>query len=309
VSYSSFDAATGAINDRGFNSYSIQDNRRGGGGNLGSFSGEDRVSRGFNALNEARPVRQGFAGGLSNFMRSGGLLGSILGRGQVFGYNGPQGAVSPFVDMINGGGAGMAGDTFEGGLLSGMLNRAGVRPMGYQSRQGQAMMTPQQVRAQMGNAPSVMAPPPVSTPSTAYRPAAQPSAMPQPMPTRLPINMQGMVQGSGQTPATGYVSSAGPAPASMTTAPMQPIQFGGQSAAPRPYVDVGMSDVGTVRPGVSRGSGRVPPMQGFTPNVSTLSTPRPAGMGLGPDPARAAAVRNFVDMQRRAFQSQGLLPR
>jgi hypothetical protein len=293
VSYRSFDAATSGINDRGFNSYSIQDNRRGGGGNLGSFSGEDRVSRGFGALNEARPVRQGVAGG---------LLGNML-RTRPFGVMGTSGArTGVLADMLNGGGQGASGNTFQGGLLSALMNRAGIRPAGFQSRQMQPQMTLEEVRAQMGNAPSVMAPPPVSTPSTAYRPAAQPSSMPQPMyaPRGRPAPMSA---------SPDYFTPGVPAPMGMTTAPMQPTQFGGQVAAPRPYVDVGMSDVGMVRPGISRGSGRVPPLQGFTPNASTLSTPRPAGMGLGPDPARASAVRNFVDMQRRALQSQGLLGR
>jgi hypothetical protein len=294
VSYGSFDAATSGINDRGFNSYSIQDNRRGGGGSLGSFSGDDRVSRGFAALNEARPVRQGFGG----LFGGGGLLGGILG-GQRFGYANPQGQrVTALQDMFNGGGAGMAGDTFQGGILSGLLNAIGVRPAGYRSRQMQPQMSEEQIRAQMGNAPSVMAPPPASTPSTAYSPAATPSPMYAPRGRPAPMSA-----------SPEYFAPGAPAPAAMTTAPMQPIQFGGQVAAPRPYVDVGMSDLGTVRPGVSRAGGRIPPLQGFTPNVNTLSTPRPAGMGLGPDAGRAATMQAFREMQRRALQAQGLLPR
>ena len=44
-------------------------------------------------------------------------------------------------DMINGGGAGRSGNTFEGGRMSGLLNAIGVRPMGYADRQEQAMST------------------------------------------------------------------------------------------------------------------------------------------------------------------------
>jgi hypothetical protein len=44
-------------------------------------------------------------------------------------------------DMVNGGGAGRSGNTFEGGPMSGLLNAIGVRPMGYSDRQEQAMST------------------------------------------------------------------------------------------------------------------------------------------------------------------------
>jgi hypothetical protein len=38
------------------------------------------------------------------------------------------------LDMLDGGGAGRSGQTFEGGPLSGFLNALGVRPQGYQER-------------------------------------------------------------------------------------------------------------------------------------------------------------------------------
>ena len=38
------------------------------------------------------------------------------------------------MDMIDGGGMGRAGQTFEGGPLSGFLNALGVRPAGYMDR-------------------------------------------------------------------------------------------------------------------------------------------------------------------------------
>ena len=41
-------------------------------------------------------------------------------------------------DMIDGGGAGRAGQTFEGGALSPLLNSLGVRPMGFMDRQAEA---------------------------------------------------------------------------------------------------------------------------------------------------------------------------
>ena len=42
------------------------------------------------------------------------------------------------LDMLDGGGAGRSGQTFEGGPLSGFLNSLGVRPMGYMDRLSEA---------------------------------------------------------------------------------------------------------------------------------------------------------------------------
>lgn len=65
-------------------------------------------------------------------------------------------------DMIDGGGAGRAGDAFEGGPLSGFLNELGIRPRGYFDRQ-------REMRA---------APPVMSTRSPAAAPATPPMAPP-----------------------------------------------------------------------------------------------------------------------------------
>lgn len=46
------------------------------------------------------------------------------------------------LDMINGGGAGRAGDTFEGGPLSGLLNLLGIKPRGFYDRQEEQQLTP-----------------------------------------------------------------------------------------------------------------------------------------------------------------------
>jgi hypothetical protein len=46
------------------------------------------------------------------------------------------------LDLINGGGAGQAGQTFEGGALSGLLNSLGIRPMGYRDRLAEARPAP-----------------------------------------------------------------------------------------------------------------------------------------------------------------------
>lgn len=278
VSYSSFDAATGAINDRGFDSYRVQDNRRGGGGNLGSFGSDESGRRaGFAALNQARPVRSGLFGG-------GGLLGRMFGGG--------------LRDFFDGGGLGASGPQFQGGAYSGLLNLAGVSPLG------------QALRAQMAPSPAITPQGARQLPANAMRQGPQPARLraaqtPTMTPgsasqfgTRLPINMQGMVQGSGQTPATGYVPTGMTPPAAMTGAPQGLTMFGGQGAADRPYVDMPEMEFGTIRPGVSRVQPR-PSAVGVAPFASTISAG--AGMGqLGPDAGRAAQMRAFREMQARA---------
>ena len=44
------------------------------------------------------------------------------------------------MDMIDGGGTGRSGQTFEGGPLSAFLNALGVRPAGYMDRLEAALM-------------------------------------------------------------------------------------------------------------------------------------------------------------------------
>ena len=64
------------------------------------------------------------------------------------------------LDMINGGGAGQAGQSFEGGGLSGLLNMLGIRPMGYRDRQAE-QAPPQMMQPRMSSmgAPAPMMPP------------------------------------------------------------------------------------------------------------------------------------------------------
>ena len=67
------------------------------------------------------------------------------------------------LDMLDGGGAGRAGERFEGGPLSGLLNMLGIRPMGYRDRlQQQATMG---TSSGGGYAPSP-APAPIPAPIT-----------------------------------------------------------------------------------------------------------------------------------------------
>lgn len=57
------------------------------------------------------------------------------------------------LDMLDGGGAGRAGDKFEGGPLSGLLNMIGIKPMGYFDR-----MSAQDSLAPAGRSPRPMVP-------------------------------------------------------------------------------------------------------------------------------------------------------
>ena len=59
------------------------------------------------------------------------------------------------LDMIDGGGAGRAGNEFEGGLLSEVLNALGIRPRGFEERQERmASVTPMPRRPAMPAAPA-----------------------------------------------------------------------------------------------------------------------------------------------------------
>lgn len=58
-----------------------------------------------------------------------------------------QAQYTGLLDMINGGGAGAAGQTFQGGPFSNMLNAMGVRPVGYQDRLAAARPQPRPMQA------------------------------------------------------------------------------------------------------------------------------------------------------------------
>jgi len=62
------------------------------------------------------------------------------------------------LDMINGGGPQAAGQTFQGGALSELLNSLGIRPMGYQNRMAEAQ--PQPAMVPMAPRVSTMGAPP-----------------------------------------------------------------------------------------------------------------------------------------------------
>ena len=85
-------------------------------------------------------------------------------------------------DMIDGGGFGQSGPTFQGGMYGGLLgsilNSAGVRPMGYQERLGSV-------------GPQMRPPMPTSPAAAAYTAPAQPTGMPAyTMPSAMDVPFQ-----------------------------------------------------------------------------------------------------------------------
>ena len=64
------------------------------------------------------------------------------------------------MDMIDGGGMGRSGQTFEGGPFSGLLNALGIRPAGYMDRLEAARPMPRPVTEQPAAAPVAPAPNP-----------------------------------------------------------------------------------------------------------------------------------------------------
>ena len=86
------------------------------------------------------------------------------------------------LDLIDGGGAGRAGNEFEGGLLSEVLNALGVRPRGYQERQERmASVAPMPRRPAMPAADTRYQPQPAAAPMSTqpgYFSPAGPQALP-----------------------------------------------------------------------------------------------------------------------------------
>lgn len=74
----------------------------------------------------------------------------------------PQDGFLGLLDMLDGGGAGRAGPTFEGGPLSEFLNKLGIKPAGYRDRLAEArpMARPAGPGAAPPSAPPRPAPPP-----------------------------------------------------------------------------------------------------------------------------------------------------
>lgn len=138
-SFGSIGEVESYLSGQGYDSYTIDDRRQGG---MGRQSGVG-MGEGAGLLGGAGGGGL-FGGGGGGLFAPGGLFGAsaspaAAATGQTFmgyGYTDPATGrwVSPGMDMRDGGGKGRAGDTFQGGPFSGLLNTVGVRPAGYRQR-------------------------------------------------------------------------------------------------------------------------------------------------------------------------------
>ena len=88
------------------------------------------------------------------------------------------------LDMLDGGGAGRAGQTFQGGPLSNLLNDLGIRPMGYMDRLEAARPM---ARPTMGGTPTMSSSGvPAPAPTPAMPPAGQITQTTLPPPGQMP---------------------------------------------------------------------------------------------------------------------------
>lgn len=198
----------------------------------------------------------------------GGLLGGILGQGmgRGFGYTDAAGnVVSARQDMLDGGGRGMAGDTFQGGLLSGILNAMRVRPMGFDARQ-QAVTAP---------APTPEVTRSAVSPAMPMRPMARPMRPAAPAAPYAPPMQPGMsVMPDGETFLRQNIAAI-PAidrpmmdmPTTMTapprmSAPMAPQGYAGRALTPYEQMlerfQLSGNPVMTTAPGSLRPTGILP---------------------------------------------------
>lgn len=112
-SFGSIGEAEDYLSGQGYDKYTIEDNRQGG---IGRQTG----------------VGMGEGADLLGVAGDGGGGKTSMG----YGYTDPKTGqwVPASRDMVDGGGPGRSGDTFQGGPFSGILNALGVRPAGYRQR-------------------------------------------------------------------------------------------------------------------------------------------------------------------------------
>lgn len=259
---------------------------------------------------------------------------------QRYGYTTESGErVSALRDMFNGGGAGQAGERFEGG---GILSRIGNVLGGPQS-DGGGMLSPGRIAGgalggalfgpvggilgsilggQIGRNRQPVAMPD-ETAASLMAPVTAPAPAPAPVAPALASEMYGMTSMPALTaeqirllremgidtdamagePASHSELAAllrGPGallgvggPNAMTTAPMQPgmnVMPDGETflrqnlavipAMTGPSMNMPQTDIGTVRPFVSRSTGRIPPMMDMPPMRGVTNPPPMSAMLL-----------------------------
>jgi len=290
-----------------------------GGGGMGGGGATERTGGGYNTGGTAaRPTAamrprvrgdgapRGGGGGNGIFSGGGGLLGGLLGGGlgSIVGLGGDRSQMSPedraryeagYIsarDMIDGGGPGRSGDTFEGGLFSGLLNGLGVRPNGYRQRlQERQQGLDEKPMQPAGGVPNVVAPQPSMAPTASPRPRPRPAApfgaAANPAMGRAPASPgnQWMLANNMANARTG----AGPVPQ------MDPMSAMG--ASPRVPGAVGA----TIPGGVPGMSGPVGP--------SVASNVRPAGMPMDMSTVMPGWNSLPVAVQQKIRENMGMIGR
>ena len=213
-------------------------------------------------------------------------------------------------DMFDGGGAGKAGPTFQGGPYSGLLNALGVRPRGFRDRQAGILERQQAAPTTMagamgGGSPAVPAVAPAAAPVTAQTPSgpiysfpyrgtsATPATAYQPF-TPLSYGPQARPFVGARTPGAG----GSPMPTGMFSTPTQPLTNatlpttgGVPGAYPR--------SSRFVSPEVSRSQDAYQEMLRSL-GAGSPAVPTPIGpSGLTGPAAVAASQAAYADMQRR----------
>jgi hypothetical protein len=187
--------------------------------------------------------------------------------------------------MFDGGGAGKAGPTFQGGQYSGLLNALGVRPRGFRDRQAGILERQQAAPTTMagamgGGSPAVPAVTPAATAVTTE------------VPETLPITSRTTYSGPGTPP---YMQSGTPP----YRAPYQwPFATVGQSAAANRFA---RNDI------LPRGMPIPSPGQIMTPRegsyFSLLSAQSPL---MQPDPRRDQYLPRFQAPAPQAVPTRGI---
>lgn len=217
---------------------------------------------------------------------------------QRYGYTTESGErVSALLDMIDGGGRGTSGSQFQGGLLSSVLNSLGVRPYGYSGREQSVTASVSDTAPSLMAAPATTAPRPVPPVGMTGMPALTADQI------RILRDMGFDVDAMAGEPASHSELAAllrGPGallamggPNAQTTAPMQPgmnVMPDGETflrqnlavipAMTGPSMNMPQTDIGTIRPFVSRSTGRIPPMMDMPPMRGVTNPPPMSAMLL-----------------------------
>jgi hypothetical protein len=221
-------------------------------------------------------------------------------------------------DMFDGGGAGKAGPTFQGGPYSGLLNALGVRPRGFRDRQAGILERQQAAPTTMAGAMGGGSP--AAAPAATRSVTAQTSAVPETLPitSRTPYSGQGIppLMPSGtppyrEVPQWPRATSAQVFAANRGAAIGLPIPSVGQAITPdeRDYFTLLSTQSPLMQPDL-RGAQYLPPFQAPAPQAvptrAVTAAPAPTGpVYTGVDLQRRDEQQAaYADMQRRLQEAE-----